>query len=197
MKYGSICAATRRDGAAAVRVVLTGPSQCSLLSRLDRHAGFRRKEDADGTAFWPQRPRCHSKTSKDERGEDVKGVSAVATDRCAGCGRACQVEEYAGIRPFLEPWKARHEYGNGSKRLPKSQDGKEVHWVAKDGHDAMGVAEILCDLRDPAASVKKIYKNGRYPKGKVYYFLVHSHPHTPSSTPPTNFFHPSLSPRTV
>src|SRR5260370_7010669 len=133
MKYGSICAATRRDGAAAVRVVLTGPSQCSLLSRLDRHAGFRRKEDADGTAFWPQRPRCHSKTSKDERGEDVKGVSAVAADRCAGCGRACPVEEDAGIRPFLEPWKTRPEHGNDSKHLPKSQDRAALGPVAKHG----------------------------------------------------------------
>src|SRR6202035_4051891 len=117
-------------------------------------------EDADDTALRSQRPRCHSKTSNNERGDDVKGVNAVNTDCSDGCGCACQVEEDAGIRPFLEPRKTRHEYGNGSKHLPKSQDGKEVHWVAKDGHDAMGVGEILCDLRDSAASDKKRYECG-------------------------------------
>jgi hypothetical protein len=35
----------------------------------------------------------------------VKGVNAVTGGRSVGCGHACQVEEDAGIRPFLEPWK--------------------------------------------------------------------------------------------
>src|SRR5437870_5065038 len=100
-----------------------------------RPAICRWNEGADDAAFRSKRPRCHSKTSKDERGEDVKGVNAVNANRSDGCDCACQIKEDAGIRPFLEPRKTRHEYGNGSKRLPKSQDAKEVHRVVKDGHD--------------------------------------------------------------
>ena len=91
---------------ATIEVVLQAPGgfRCSCLYR---PAVCRWNEGADDTAFRSQRPRCHSKTSKEERGEDVKGVSAVTADRSAGCGRACQVEEDAGIRPFLEPRKTR------------------------------------------------------------------------------------------
>src|SRR5258708_7032688 len=64
---------------------------------------LRWKEDADDTAFRPKRPRCHSKTGKDQRDDDVKGVSTVAADCGGGRGRACQVKEDASIRPFLEP----------------------------------------------------------------------------------------------
>src|SRR5207302_4620299 len=53
----------------------------------------------------------------------------------------------------------------------KPQDG-EVDGVAKDGHDAMAVAEILCDLRAAAASDKKRYKDGRGPIGNVFSFVV-------------------------
>ena len=97
-----------------------------------RAAILHQDEGADGTAFRSKGPRCHSKNSKDERGDDVKGVNAVTTDCSARRGRACQVEEDAGIRPFLEPRKTRHEYGNGSKRFPNAEDGQEVWRVAKD-----------------------------------------------------------------
>src|ERR1700691_4809562 len=90
------------------------------------------KEDADGAAWGSQRPRRHGKTTNDERGDDVKGVCAVTAGRGAGEDCACQVEKDAGIGPFLEPRKARHEDGNGPKHLPDAQDGEEVHWVAKD-----------------------------------------------------------------
>jgi hypothetical protein len=46
-------------------------------------------EHADDTALGPERSRRHSKTSKQKRGDDVKGVNAVTADCSAGCGRAC------------------------------------------------------------------------------------------------------------
>ena len=124
----------------------------------------------------------------------MKGVSAVTADRSAGCGRACQVKEDAGIRPFLEPRKTRHEYGNGPKHLPKSQDGKEVQWVAKDGHDAMGVAPKLRHLRDAAASDKKRYEYGRGPISNGFCLRGHSNPPTTRSRPPKNFCQPYFAP---
>ena len=78
-----------------------------------------------------------ARTSDDERGKDVKSVSAVSADCSGGCGRACQVEEDACVCPFLEPRKTGHKYRNGPKRLPNPQDGDEVHRIVKDGHDAV------------------------------------------------------------
>src|SRR5579863_7086784 len=90
--------------------------QILFLCRLD---ASRRKKAADGTAFRSQRPRCHSQTSDGERGEDVKCISAVTAYRSARCGRASQVKENPGIRPFLETRKTWREYGNGPKHFPK------------------------------------------------------------------------------
>ncbi len=89
------------------------------VKKLRGPAVCRRKEVADGTALRSQRPRCLSKNSKKERGENVKGVRSITADRSAGCGRVCQVEEDACIRPSLEPPKTRHQYGNGSKHFSK------------------------------------------------------------------------------
>src|ERR1700691_2221997 len=98
-----------------------------------------RKETADGPAWRSQRPRCHSKTSDQERGDDVKAGGGVTADCRARHGRARQVEEAPGIRPFLEPRKSRHEYGNASQHFPRSDDRKKVHWIAKLRHYAMRV----------------------------------------------------------
>ena len=124
----------------------------------------------------------------------MKGVNAVTADRSAGCGRACQVEEDAGICPFLEPRKTRHEYGNGPKHFPKSQDGKELHWVAKDGHYAMDVALKLCHLRDTAASNSTGYEYGSSPISNGFCFQGQSNPPTTRSKLPMNFCHPPLAP---
>ena len=85
----------------------------------------------------------------------MKSVSAVTADRGAGYCRASHVEEDAGVRPFLESWKTRHEYGNGSKHFPGSDDRKEVHWIAKLRHHAVGVVLILEYLRSTAAHKKR------------------------------------------
>ena len=106
----------------------------------------------------------------------MEGINAVTADCSAGCGRACQVKEDAGIGPLLEPRKTRREYGDGSKHLPKSQDGKEVHRVAKDGHNTMGVAQKLNHLRDAPASDKKCYEYGRYPIRNRSCFCGHFNP---------------------
>src|ERR1700685_4647508 len=106
----------------------------------------RRKENSDFTAFWSKRPRCHTKSSKDEWGDDMKGVRSVAANRCTRCCCACQVEKDAGIRPFFEPRKTWREDGNGPKHLPNAQDGEEIGWVHKYGHNAMRVGLILPDL---------------------------------------------------
>ena len=100
----------------------------------------------------------------------MKAVSAVTANRSAGRGRACQVKEDAGIRPFLQPRKARHEDGNGPEHFPKSQDAEEVHWVAKQGNYAMGFAQKLSDLRSPTASDKKRYEYGRCPISNRFSF---------------------------
>src|SRR5260370_40272195 len=39
------------------------------------------------------------------------------------------------MRPFLEARKPRHKESDGSQQLPHSQDGEQVHWVAKLHHD--------------------------------------------------------------
>src|SRR5580658_97889 len=93
----------------------------------------------------------------------MEAVSAVATDCGAGCGCACEVKEDAGIRPFFEPWKTRHEYGNGSRNFPETQNGEEVHGVIEERHDAMRVDPILPNLRGAAAADKKRDKAGHCP----------------------------------
>jgi hypothetical protein len=152
---------------------------------LYRSAVCRGKEDADGTAFRSQGPRCHGKASKDEWGDNVKGINAVTADCNAGCGGACQVEKNAGIRPLLEPRKTWREYGNGPQHFPKSQDGEKVHWLAKDGHYAMNVAAKSCHLRDPAASDKKRYQHRRSPISNGFCF------HSQSNPPPSVRSRPS------
>ena len=102
----------------------------------------------------------------------MKGVSAVTADRNNGCDRASQVEEDAGIRPFLEPRITRRQDGNGSQHLPKSQDGEEVQRIAKDRNDAVRVGAILPHLRDAAASDEKRYQYGRRPISYVFAFVV-------------------------
>src|SRR5579863_10627743 len=118
------------------------------------------KQYADDAAWRPQSPRRHTKTGDDERGDDMKPVRTVAAHPGAGCGRACQVKEDAGIGPLLEARKAGHEDGDRSKYFPKAQDREKVHGVAKAGHHAMGVARILCDLRGAAASDRKRHEYG-------------------------------------
>jgi hypothetical protein len=82
----------------------------------------------------------------------VKGVRSITADRSAGCGRVCQVEEDACIRPSLEPRKTRPSMAIGPSTFQNLRDGEEVHWVAKDGHYAMRVAPKLCQLRNTPAS---------------------------------------------
>ena len=106
----------------------------------------------------------------------MKGVNAVTSNRRARRGCACQIKEDTGICPFLEPRKTRHENGNGSKHFPKSEDGKEVHRVAKDGNDTMGVAQKLDHLRGAAASDKKCYQYGRCPIRNRSCFHGHFNP---------------------
>ena len=106
----------------------------------------------------------------------MKGVNAVTSNRRARRGCACQIKEDTGICPFLEPRKTRHEDGNGSKHFPKSEDRKEVHRVAKDGHDTMGVAQKLDHLRGAAASDKKCYQYGRCPIRNRSCFHGHFNP---------------------
>src|ERR1700735_210225 len=140
-----------------------------------RSVGLRRpgvwpwNKDADGAAWRSQRPRCHCKTGNQERSDDVKAVSAINADCDAGYSGACQVEEDAGIRPFLEPRKTRHEYGNGSEHFPNSDDRKEIHRIAKLGHYTVRVGLILCYLRN-APGLKKRYEYGSGPISNVFRF---------------------------
>ena len=67
---------------------------------------------------------------------------------------------------------------------------KEVHWVAKDGHDAMRVGRILPDLRDAAASDRKRYEYGRSPISNGFCFRGHSNPPSTRSRLPKNFCQP-------
>src|SRR5207253_3121253 len=114
-------------------------------------------------------------------------VIANGGDR-GGC--ACQVEEDSGIRPFLQSRETRDEDGNGSKRLPKSQDGEEVQRVAKDGHHAVGVGSKLCHLRNAATSDGKRYENSRCPVSNGFCARGHCNPPRTLSSPPKNFCHP-------
>src|ERR1700735_3562617 len=97
-----------------------------------RSVGLRRpgvwpwNKDADGAALRAQRPKSPRKTRHQKRGGDVKTVRHINADCDAGYSGACQVEEDAGIRPFLEPRKTRHEYGNGSAPFPNSDECKEI-----------------------------------------------------------------------
>src|SRR5579863_9642570 len=125
-----------------------GPYSC-------RVAALGWEQDADDTAFRPESPGDYGESGEDERSEDVKGVCAVTADGGAGGGCAGEVEEDAGIGPFLEARKTRHENGNGSHRFPESQDREEVEWVAKFRHDTVWVSPKLPDLREAAASDKK------------------------------------------
>src|SRR5436305_6170753 len=49
-----------------------------------------------------------------------------------GDKRARHVEEHASVRPFLEPRKARDEYGYAPKHLPEPNDRQKVDRVPKD-----------------------------------------------------------------
>ena len=93
----------------------------------------------------------------------MKGVSAMIADRGVGCGCACQVEDDAGIRPFLEPRKTRHEYRDWPKHFPNAQYGYKVGWVAKDMHKAIDSALHADNLSNTAAAYKKRYEYGRSP----------------------------------
>src|ERR1700730_7439668 len=114
-----------------------------LLSWLER--------GPEDTALRSKRPRCNHKNSKEEANQDVECVNAVVTSRHVGCGRACHVEEDAGIRPFLKPRKTRHEQSYGSKHLPKPEDGQEVQWVAKNVHYALDVSRQMRQFRHATA----------------------------------------------
>lgn len=93
----------------------------------------------------------------------MKAVSTVtAAERTRG-SRSGQVKENAGIGPFLQQRKTRYQNRDGSQGFPKSEDGHEVHRIAKHRHHAMGVGRILCDLHNPPASNKKRDEYGRYP----------------------------------
>ena len=124
----------------------------------------------------------------------MKAVRAVTSNCSARRGRARQVKEYAGIRPFLKPRKTRHEYGYGPQHFPKSQDGEEIQWVAKDGDDAMGIAQILSYLRNTAASDRKRYENGRSPIDDDSCFHGQSNLPTTSSSLPIKLCHPYFAP---
>src|ERR1700733_8954403 len=153
----------------------------------------RRKEDADCAAWRSQCPRCHSKDSNQERCDNVKAVSAVNADCDARYGGACEVEEDAGIRPFLEPWKTRHQYGNGSKYFPNSDDRKEVHRIAELGHYAVRVALELQYLRDASAHEKR-HEYGRSPVSNGFSFRAHSNLPATRSRLPMNFVQPYVAP---
>ena len=90
------------------------PDRRSPRSCLYRRAIFRWNfEDADPTAFRSQRRRCHSKTSDEERGEDVKGVNA---DRSAGNYLRAETRRFAfgpliasmGIGAYGSNWPTAH-----------------------------------------------------------------------------------------
>ena len=89
------------------------PDRRSPLSCLYLPAVFRWKEDADLAAFRSQRPRCHSKASDEERGEDVKGVNA---DRSAGNYLRAETRRFAfgpliasmGIGAYGSNWPTAH-----------------------------------------------------------------------------------------
>ncbi len=68
-------------------------SRLYAASRIDTQpAILRGHKDADGTALRSKRPRCHRKPGKDERGDDVKAISAVTANRSArrGCALSGQ-----------------------------------------------------------------------------------------------------------
>src|SRR6202046_3013659 len=164
-----------------------------------RSVGLRRpgvwpwNKDADGAAWRSQRPRCHCKTGNQERSDDVKAVSAINADCDAGYSGACQVEEDAGIRPFLEPRKTRHEYGNGSEHFPNSDDRKEIHWIAKTRHPHMGGVLKLCHLRNAPAHEKR-NEYGSRPISNGFPFHDQSNPPATRSRLPMNFVHPYVAP---
>ena len=138
-----------------------GESECILIVCLLGTGA--RNEHANLAAFRPQRPRCHAKASENKRRDDVKSISAITANRCARRGRAGQVKKYACVRPFLEPRETWRQYGNRSAKLPKTQNGEEIHWVAKFGNHAMRVGPVLKYLRNAAASDWHGYKDRHYP----------------------------------
>jgi hypothetical protein len=129
---------------------------------LYRPTVFRWNEDADHTAWRSQRPRCHGKAGNDERRDDMKCLTGTA-NRCPGCGGASQVEEDAGIRPFLKPRKTRHKDCDGSKHFPNAKYGHKVQRVAKDVYKAIDIVLQMRHLGDTAASYRQGYEYGRYP----------------------------------
>src|SRR5581483_1376170 len=91
-----------------------------------------KKEGSKGTALRSQSPGNNHKNGYDQGPDEVVRAIAVQSPRCR---RARHVEEGAGIRPFLEPRKARHKQSDGPKQLPASQDREQVHRVAKMHYD--------------------------------------------------------------
>src|ERR1017187_2170453 len=163
-----------------------------------KHCSFpalRRKQHADFTAFRPQRPRCHQESINDQRGDHMKVVSAVTAHRSAGCDRTCQVKEDARIDPLFEQRITWRQDRNGPKHLPESQDGEEIHWVAKLGHHAMGVNPKLPKLRESAASDKECDEDCHRPINNGFCFHGHSIPPTTRSRLPMNFCQPDCSMR--
>ena len=71
-------------------------------------------KDGDGAALRSQNPRRNRKQGEEERSEDVETVSPILADRHTGCCCAGQIEDDAGVGPFLEARKARGQDGDGS-----------------------------------------------------------------------------------
>ena len=120
----------------------------------------------------------------------MKGVNAVTVDGGDGCNRACEVKEDAGVCPFFEPRKTRHEYGNRSKHFPNAQNGHEVRGVAEDAHEAIDSALHMRHLSEASAFDKKRDEYGGSPISNVFCLRSHANPPTMRSKLPMNFCQP-------
>src|ERR1700735_4452269 len=77
--------------------------------------------------------------------------------------------------------------------FPNSDDRKEVHWIAKLRHHAMGVVLKLCHLRNAPAHEKR-NEYGSRPISNGFPFHDQSNPPATRSRLPMNFVHPYVAP---
>src|SRR5215471_16198512 len=94
------------------------------------------------TTWRAQRPRYDR-----ERGQNKINdhMPSCTMSKQTGSSRTGHVKEDAGIRPFFESWKTGHQYGNCSKYLPKSDNGREIYRISK-LNESFNISRHACQL---------------------------------------------------
>ena len=113
-----------------------------------RHRSRRRPERCAGdrALLGAQRPRGHDDPQQEDRRHDVaEGVA----HRRVGHGGCREVEDHAGVSPFLEPGEARRQHGQGAEELPDAEEDDEVGGIAEvaDPRHRPGLPQ---ELEDPS-----------------------------------------------